>query len=189
MPVNFFKKGLRALGISESFVKRKSRKAALAGVVMRSDLIIDGFAFSETTVRGFDATGAVIEIFNSLGRRDINIVMLNGCVISLFNIINLDELYYHLELPLICVTYEESPGLEKYLEELEDGEKRLEAYRRLGRREEIILATGKRVFVRYAGMNKHEARHILNRFTLQGAVPEPLRVARLLARQVYRRFY
>ncbi|GCC10317.1 hypothetical protein IPdc08_00340 [archaeon] len=189
MPLNYFKKGLRALGIAESFIKGKKGRASLAGVVMRSDLIMDGFAFSDTTIGGFDATEAVIQIFSSLGRRDINIIMLNGCVISMFNIIDMGVLYSSLELPVICVTYEESLGLDRYLREQKNAKRRIEAYRRLGNREEIILKTGKNVFVRYSGMNRHEAGHILNRFTLQGSVPEPLRVARILAREIHRKFY
>jgi hypothetical protein len=185
MPLNFFKRGLRALGIAESFVKQRE-KAVLAGVVMRGDLQIDGFGFAEITLRGLDATQGVIDIYNQLGRRDINLIMLNGCVISLFNLVNLDKVYETLAKPVICVTYEESSGLEKYLREFSDADARLEIYRRLGARSEVLLHTGYRVFVRYRGMNKHEAKHALNLFTLQGSVPEPLKVARLLARAILR---
>jgi hypothetical protein len=185
MPLHFFKRGLRTLGIAESFVKQRE-KAVLAGVVMRGDLQIDGFGFAEVTLRGLDATQGVIDIYNQLSRRDINLIMLNGCVISLFNLVDLDEVYETLAKPVICVTYEESSGLEKYLREFSDADARLEVYRRLGERSEVLLHTGYRVFVRYRGMNKHEAKHALNLFTLQGSVPEPLKVARLLARAILR---
>jgi hypothetical protein len=185
MPLHFFKRGLRALGIAESFVKQHN-KAILAGVVMRGDLQIDGFGFAEITLRGLDATQGVFEIYNQLGRRDINLILLNGCVISLFNLIDLDGVYETLSTPVICVTYEESTGLEKYLREFSDAEARLEIYRRLGERSEVRLSTGYRVFVRYRGLSLHEVRHALNLFTLQGSVPEPLKVARLLARALLR---
>ena len=67
----------------------EDRVSRLAGVVMRKDLRIDGFGFSTVTVGGMDATyfysryGARI-----LNRRDINVIMLSGCVIAWFNIIN-----------------------------------------------------------------------------------------------------
>ncbi|WP_456475256.1 endonuclease dU [Candidatus Pyrohabitans sp.] len=185
MALHFFKRGLRALGIAESFVKQRNR-AVLAGVVMRGDLQVDGFGFAEVTLRGLDATQGVIDIYRQLGRRDINLIMLNGCIISLFNLIDLDRVYETLARPVICVTYEESSGLEKYLREFSDAEARLEIYRRLGGRSELKLNTGYRVFVRYRGLEPHEVRHALNLFTLQGSVPEPLRVARLLARAVLR---
>ncbi|MGH9910516.1 MAG: DUF99 family protein, partial [Nitrososphaerales archaeon] len=39
------KKAIRALGIAESFVKSQNQ-SVLAGVVMRSDMIIDGIAYA-----------------------------------------------------------------------------------------------------------------------------------------------
>ncbi|NOZ59819.1 MAG: DUF99 family protein [Euryarchaeota archaeon] len=185
MPLNFFKRGLRALGIAESFFKSRGR-AVLAGVVMRGDLQIDGFGFARITLGGLDATQGVLEIYRRLGRRDINVVMLNGCIISLFNLIDLDEVHGATGLPVLCVSYEDSPGLEGYLRELPDAGRRLEMYRRLGGRDVVELHTGHRVYVRSRGLEEHEVRHLLNRFTLQGSVPEPLRVARLLSRSLLR---
>jgi len=180
------KKAFRALGISESFVKGLGGKSILAGVVARSDGIIDGFIFSRATVGGMDATEKIIEMCRALKRRDINVLMLNGCVISWYNVIDLDGVYKELSLPLVCVTYEESKGLEKYFLELfpQDCNKRIEIYRRNGPRTPITLRTGHKVYVRFLGMNLDEAKGILNKFTLHGAVPEPLRVARILARSI-----
>ena len=44
------KKGVRVLGVAESFRKNLSDKAILAGIVMRGDMIIDGIVFGECTV-------------------------------------------------------------------------------------------------------------------------------------------
>ncbi|MBS7622954.1 DUF99 family protein [Candidatus Bathyarchaeota archaeon] len=180
------KRGIRALGVSESFIKSKSRRSILAGVVMRSDLIVDGFSFARTTVGGTDATASVVELYRRLDRRDINIILLNGCVISWFNIISLGEVHRDTELPLICITYEESEGLERYFTEYfrDEAEERIRRYRENGEREELKLHTGKTVFARYLGIERGDAARVLNRFTLQGSVPDPLRVARLLARRI-----
>jgi len=177
------KKGLRALGIAESFIKDKSAHSQLTGVVMRGDLQIDGFALETITVGGLDATEGVLRLFEGLDRRDINLILLNGCIISWYNILDLDELYKKLSIPIICVTYEESDGLEKYFKEFEDGEERIEIYKRLGNRTPILLHTGHEVLVRHYGLeDDKDAKRALDKFTLQGAVPEPLKVARLLAR-------
>jgi endonuclease V-like protein UPF0215 family len=187
MRVHPDKKGIRALGIAESFVKGESEKAVLAGVVMRGDLQIDGFGLGRITVGGMDATQGVLDIYHGLGRTDINLLLLNGCVISLFNLVDLGALFADLAIPIICVTYEESEGLEGYLRELEDAGERIELYRALGERTPVELRTGHRVLVRYQGIEtEREVKAFLDRFTLQGAVPEPLKVARLLARSLLR---
>lgn len=188
MRLQVHKKGIRAFGVSESFVKSSSRNSILAGVVMRSDLIVDGFSFATATVGGMDSTQRIIDMYKAMERDDINLILLNGCVISWYNVVDLHLLAKATHLPLICVTYRESKGLERFFRELfpKDYGYRIEVYRRNGPRREVILKTGKKVFIRFIGMNLDEAESILNKFTLVGAVPEPLRVARLLARSLMR---
>jgi endonuclease V-like protein UPF0215 family len=154
---------------------------------MRSDLRIDGIALHRATVGGDDATEAVLEIYRRLDRADINALLLSGAAISWFNIIDLQEVYDRLGLPVISLTYEQSFGLEEHLREHfagEEAEEKLLRYRRLGGREMIILKTGYDVYIRALGSTVEEARALLNKFTLEGRVPEPVRVARLAARAV-----
>lgn len=178
------KKGIRALGISESFVKGVSKISVLAGVVMRADMIVDGFTFSTAKVGGMDATQKIIEMHQALKRDDINILLLNGCVISWYNVIDLHRLTDVIGLPLICVTYKESEGLEKYFKEYfpEDWQRRIEVYHRNGPRTPLRLHTGHVIYARFLNISEKEALKLLNKFTIHGAVPEPLRTARLLAR-------
>jgi len=180
------KKGFRALGISESFVKGVSEESILAGVVMRADGAIDGFTFAKATVGGMDATEKILEMYRNLRRDDISVLLLNGCVISWYNVIDLHRVAEETSLPLICVTYNESEGLEKYFKELfpQDWERRVETYRRNKSRTSIKLSTGYTVYIRFIGMKIEEAKGVLNKFTSHGSIPEPLRVARLLARSI-----
>lgn len=191
MKLNVSKKGIRVLGISESFRKGVRKKSVLAGIVMRGDLLIDGFAITTITVGGLDATQGVLKIYNLLNRKDINAIMLNGVIISWYNVIDLEKIYSEIKVPIIAVTYEESAEkLDKYFKENfpEDYEKRIEIYRRNGEREKIHLKTEHTVLVRYLGMRRDEAKGLLNKFTRQGAIPEPLRVSRLLARSLMKHF-
>ena len=184
MRLHVHKRGFRTLGISESFIKGVSEKSILAGVVMRADMMIDGFVFSRATVGGMDATDKILEMYKSLNRDDINLLMLNGCVISWYNVIDLHRVSDETGLPLICVTYNESAGLERYFKEYfpDDWMIRVETYRRNRGRTPVTLSTGHTVYIRFIGMSIEEAKGVLNKFTSHGSVPEPLRVARLLAR-------
>ncbi len=185
MTLHVNKKGIRVLGIAESF-RRTQKKSVLAGIVMRSDFVIDGVAFDKITVGGRDATEGVLHVFESLQRADINVMMLSGCVISWFNIIDLRDVYERLRIPLICVTYEESEGLEghiaRHFEARGERESRIEAYKRLGNRVPVRLHNNFDVLIRFLGMEKTEAAAVLKKFTTHGKVPEPLRVAKIVAR-------
>jgi endonuclease V-like protein UPF0215 family len=180
------KPAIRVLGIAESFVRERPR-SRLAGVVMRGDLRVDGLAYASATVGGDDATEAVLQIYRRLDRADVNVLLLSGAVISWFNIIDLPEVFKKIQKPLICLTYEESPGLEMYLREyFPEAEGKLRLYQLLGEREMVRLKTGYEIYIRALGASGEEARVLLNRFVLDGRVPEPVRVARLAARAALR---
>ena len=179
------KRGLRALGIAESFSGRDS--STMAGVVMRKDLRIDGVSLAYLTVGGTDATDAVLSIIAALGRRDINVVMVSGSVVAWYNILDPEAISEETGLPLIVVTYEDSEGLEEdIIHHFPGDEARLQAYRNLGERVPVLLKDGSRVFIRTAGLSPEDAARILRDFTRDGKVPEPIRVARLVARGAMR---
>lgn len=184
MTLRVHKRGVRVLGIAESF-RKTAPKSSLAGVVMRKDLRVDGFGLAEISVGGDDATEGILEIFAGLERSDINALLLNGSVISWFNIVDLDRLREETSLPVVSLTYQESEGLEGCIREIfPHPEEKIDMYRRLGPREAVRLKTGFLVYVRSLGATAEETKGLLNSFTLEGKVPEPLRVARLLARRI-----
>ena len=183
MRLHLNKPGIRALGVAESF-RQGQRRSVLAGVVMRSDFVIDGVALARAAVGGDDATSSIASLIRKLRRNDVNLVLVSGAILSLYNIIDVDELSRRTRLPVVCLTYKETAGIEGSIRRHfpEGAEPKLRAYRKLGRRTRIPLRTGKNVFVRSSGVGKEDAKRILDSFTLQGSIPEPVRVAKLFAR-------
>jgi endonuclease V-like protein UPF0215 family len=177
------KKGLRVLGIAESF--SSDEQSTLAGLVMRKDLRIDGISFVNTTVGGMDATGAVISLYRSFNRQDINVIMISGCVISWFNIIDPALVQEAADRPVIIVTYEDSEGIEEDIARHFPGDdERLSRYKALGERIPTTLPTGHTIFIRPYGISEEDAAALCSSLTFDGKIPEPLRVARLCARAV-----
>ncbi|MDP3396832.1 MAG: DUF99 family protein [Methanoregula sp.] len=177
------KKGLRTFGIAESFAGRTH--STLAGVVMRKDLRIDGFSFTAVSVGGMDATDNILGMLRRLNRRDINVIMLSGCVIAWFNVLDPLRISQEAEIPVICVSYEDSDGLESDIRyHFNNDEVRVVAYRRLGERIPVTLHTGHTIFLRAFGLNQTDAMKLCNDFTIEGKIPEPLRVARLCSRHL-----
>ena len=101
------KKALRVLGVAESF-KKEQQFSTLAGVVIRSDLVIDGFALGVLKVSGNDATKAVLRLFGNLQRNDVNAIMISGSVLSLYNVLDIDTLFAKLQVPLLAMTFSKS---------------------------------------------------------------------------------
>ena len=177
------KRGIRVLGIAESFTKN-CIYSTLAGIVMRRDLIIDGMTFGSVTIEGNDSTQNILSMYRSLRRNDINCIMLDGLVISMYNIIDGKEIQENIDTPVIAITFKDSEGLDGAINHhfSNFSKMKLEQYHKLGPREKILLQTGKTVFIRYWGIGPKEASTIVNSFTLQGSIPEPIRIAKIAAR-------
>ncbi|MGQ4914029.1 MAG: DUF99 family protein [Candidatus Asgardarchaeia archaeon] len=188
MKIHLSKKGIRSIGIAESFVKTE-KKAVIVGIVMRSDWLIDGFNIDFVTVGGLDATEKVINLISNLSRTDITVILLNGTVISWYNIIDLEKVFNEFKIPVIALSYRESEGIEKYILENfpEDAHKRLEILQHNNPREKVRIKTGFYVYINFKGIDKKTAIRILNKYTLIGKYPEPIRVARIIANKLYRK--
>ena len=182
------KSGIRVLGIAESFSDRTH--SCLCGVVMRRDLHIDGYIFGRITIGGDDATEEIIRMIHDLDRQDLNLIMISGCVIAWYNII--DPAYVHeiTGLPVMCVSYEESEGLEEHIAHHFPGNsEKIAQYRALGDRIPVLLPNGYTVYARGWGMTNHETIRACRIFTHHGKIPEPLRVARICARAVMHHYH
>jgi len=182
-----WKSGVRVLGIGESF-NREDKKSVVAGVVMRGDFRVDGFSVCRPTVGGTDSTSSLISLFERLERPDVRALMLGGSVISWFNIVDIVELYDATGVPVVSVTYNPSEGIEKYLKEYfpDDWKMRVKKLERAGSRMEVTLRTGHEVYLSISGFSKTRAKQLVDQFTLDGKIPEPIRVARIEAAGLHR---
>ncbi len=179
------KKAIRALGIAESF-RLGISKSILVGVVMRSDGLIDGIAINKATIGGLDSTDAIIELVDKLGRKDLQIIMLDGCIISWYNIVDLEKLHKVTNLPIICLTFEKIEGdVEEAIRKIfPDWQVRIELFKKLEKPKEIILKNGMTVYARLVGIDYKLARTVLNKFVKEGKKPEPIRIAKLVANSI-----
>lgn len=175
------KSGVRALGVAESY---RGGPSTLAGAVVRASRVADGFAFADCTVGGHDATGAVIDLYEHLGREDVRYVLVAGIALAWYNVVDLRRVHAAVDRPILSVTFEDSDGLGESIRREFDGEaaaERLAVYRDQPARRRVAVDDGT-CFVRAVGMADEEAADVVRAFTPEGGRPEPVRVARLAAR-------
>jgi len=175
------KAGVRALGVAESY---RDDESTLAGAVVRASRVVDGFVFGRCTVGGTDATDAVVSMVDRLDRADVRYLLLAGIAPAWFNLFDLHDIHERVDRPVLSVSFEESPGLEPALCEAFSGDAlddRLAVYRCQPDRHRVTVDDGA-VFVRAVGLGSGTAADVVRGFTPEGGRPEPLRVARLVAR-------
>lgn len=188
MRLHLTKKGIRVIGIAESFYKNK-KMAIITGVVMRADRIIDGINFVSVTVGGLDSTEKIIKLVKELDRKDVSAILLNGTIISWYNIVDLEEVFLKIGLPVIALSYRETKGIEKYILEnfSQDAHERITILRRNGEREKIKIKSGFWIYINIKGIDKASAKKLINKFINIGKYPEPIRVARLISHNLLKK--
>jgi endonuclease V-like protein UPF0215 family len=179
------KPAARILGIAESGIVGATQ-TILGGIVMRGDLIIDGMVRGQATIRGTDASQAIIQMWDQLKRSDLAGIMLHGTVIAGYNIINMVQLHEETSLPIVSVTKQPEEDLKKHLESTfpAEWEQRWNIAQRNGEISLITIDSKTRLYVQFKGCSKGEVHGIAKRFTRFGSIPEPIRVARLFARSI-----
>ncbi|MFC6951842.1 DUF99 family protein [Halorubellus litoreus] len=184
------KPGARAVGVAESYTGDAS---TLAGVVARRDRAVESVSFGQCTVGGSDATVGVGDVVESLERPDARYVLVAGVALAWYNLLDLDALHERLDRPVLAVTFEASESLEPALRDAFDGDAldaRLDAYHALPARRAVRVARDDAsvegrsdvVYVRAVGIGDEHAAEVVRAFTHESGRPEPVRVAREVAR-------
>ncbi|MFB6152997.1 MAG: DUF99 family protein [Halodesulfurarchaeum sp.] len=175
------KRGVRALGVAESY---RGERSTLAGVVVRASRVVDGFSFGTCAVGGIDATDAVCDLYDALSRADVRYLFVSGIAPAWYNILDLHTIHERTGRPVLSVSYEQSDGLADAIREAFDGDamrRRLSRYDDQPERRRLSV-NDETIFVRSVGLSMETATEIVRGFTPEGGRPEPLRVARLAAR-------
>ena len=177
------KNGIRGLSISESFEKQE-KHSILAGVVMSNEFLIDGFVFDHATLRGDDITEKILMMYKKLNRDDISYLLLPGTILSMYNIVDIDIIFEQLQFPVIAVNSKDSSGLHDTLKHHfpNNFENKIEQYEKLGHRQIMHLKSKNELYLRIRGCTIEDCKTLLDKITLQGSVPEPLRVSQTLAK-------
>jgi endonuclease V-like protein UPF0215 family len=175
------------LGIEDgSFPARQQSnfKALLVADFFRGFRLQD-IRLNTITVDGIDATDALLNIIHARKSKP-EIAILAGISYGGFNFIDPFRLHEDEELASIIVTTERpnnvqvKAALQKHFPDCRD---RWRVYRRLNNFR-AFKANPKEnpIFVETVGLSYTEASRILRQSTVIGRVPEPLRVARMIAR-------
>lgn len=176
---------IRILGVDDGFfVPHQPGKCTIIGVVFRGGYWLEGIMRTQVEVDGLDATDKISEmIARSQHRKQLRVVMLDGITFAGFNVVDVSELSEMVGLPVIAIT-RERPNLEDIrtaLENLPFTERRWKAIADREQLFEVIGHRKSRIFMQTAGLELNTAREIVIKTSTRSNIPEPLRVAHLIA--------
>ena len=174
---------IRILGIDDSALISDS--ITIVGAVFRGGEWLDGVLRSEITRDGMDGTDVIIKMVTSTKHyNQIRVIMLDGVTYGGFNPINIVRIYEETGLPVIVIM-RACPDFEKIeaaLENLTQPGERLEIIRRAGRISRVVTKDASNpIYIQCAGIDRRDARRIVQLSSTRSNVPEPIRVAHLIA--------
>ena len=177
---------IRVLGVDDGvFIPHSKGYADVVGVVFRGGYWLDGAMRTEVEVDGLDATEKITSmIIASPHYQQLRVIMLNGITFAGFNIVDIKELYNKTKLPVIAVT-RDKPDMEeikKALENLPEKERRWRAILNAGELLTVQTREGEEpVYMQIAGITRSDAEKIVKMTSTRSNIPEPLRVAHIIA--------
>lgn len=177
-----FKKEIRVIGIDDSpFNKFKDKKVLVVGVVMRGGLFVDGILSTKVSVDGNDSTKKLIEMINKCKfKPQLQCIFLNGIAVAGFNVIDVQEMNKKTNLPVIIII-RKKPDIENIKRTLIKIKKK-QKIKLIEKAGSVIQVND--IYVQLTGIDFDNAKKILKVVCTRSLIPEPLRLAHLIAQGV-----
>ncbi|MFP4343905.1 MAG: DUF99 family protein [Anaerolineales bacterium] len=156
-----------------------SARVAVVGVVY-ARLRFTGVLVGEVQKDGDDAAEVLVRLVaGSKFAGNLNLIMLQGIALGGFNVVDVFALHEETGLPVLVVA-RRAPDMaavrEALLHNVPGGARKWALIERLGPMEPVG-----QVYVQRVGLTLEEAATVVELFSVEGHVPEPLRVAHLIA--------
>jgi uncharacterized protein len=175
---------IRVLGIDDGkFIPRTKGCVIVVGVVFRGGYSIDGVMHTTIAIDGLDATEKFVSMINgSPHRKQLRLIMLNGLTFGGFNLVDIEKLNAETKLPVLVLTHEKPDldAIHEALKNLPDSEERWRILLAAGEIHEVINK-GTKIYLELAGISLSEGQKIIKLTSIRSCLPEPLRVAHLIA--------
>ncbi|RFF27728.1 MULTISPECIES: DUF99 family protein [unclassified Wenzhouxiangella] len=169
-----------AIGIDDAPFSRSHRgDVTVIGAIFAGDRL-EGVLSSKVRRDGINATDRIATMIDdSRFRTHLGVVLLQGIALAGFNVVDIHALNRRLDLPVLVVA-RRPPDMESIrralLERVPGGRRKWRLIEKAGPMEP---AGGLRI--QRAGLDPGQARAVLDRFSHNSKLPEPIRTAHLIA--------
>ncbi len=180
-----FKEEIRIIGFDDGPFESKSKGSVpIVGVIYRGGKFLDGMLKTDVIIDGLDSTEKLIDIINSSRHKNqLKVIMIDGIAFGGFNLIDIKELYRKTKLPCIIIN-RKHPNIKSVvnaLKNFEDYEIRIKILKNAGKIKHHVLPNKKDIYYQSMGLTDKETKEIINLSTTHSFIPEPLRVAHIIA--------
>jgi endonuclease V-like protein UPF0215 family len=170
------KESTRFLGIDDSQVEKEK----IIGVLYRGTEFIESIETVESEKDGGSGTEKILKLYNKF-KPHIEALMIDGISFTGFNVVDIERITSETGKPVLAVT-DNRPDREKFSEAMEKADVSFDMDK-LPEIHKVEFSTGE-AFVQFSGCGKEEAKEIIEASTIQGNIPECVRVADIIGEEV-----
>lgn len=178
-----FKPEIRVIAWDDCSFRYKTKKVCLVGVVYRGGSFMDGLLSVSIAKDGLDATEKISAAINNSRHYDqLSIIMLDGITFGGFNVVDIKQLSRKTKMPVIVVI-RKKPNMQQFLQALRKFsafEKRKRFVKSAGRIYKYKSRFGD-IFYQKQSLTEKECEQLLKITCVRSNIPEPIRVAHLIA--------
>ena len=173
------KKEMRVIGIDDSpFNKFGKGNVLIIGAVFRGGSFLDGVLSTKVSIDGDNSTKKIIEMINKCKfKPQLQCIFLDGIAVAGFNVIDVKELSKKTKLPVIVII-RRKPNIEKIKKTLIKIGKKNKI--RLIDKAGSVVPVGE-IYIQLTGLSVEKAKEILKITCTRSLIPEPIRIAHLIA--------
>ena len=182
------KQQIRLLGIDDSPFSFTDKYARIIGVVMRGGEYLECVLSGQISIDGDDATFVLKDMIKKTRHKEqLKAVLLDGVTLGGFNVVDIQEIHSSTSIPVITVT-RDKPDFDKIEKALKtnfaDWNNRLDLMKK--NRLYAVQTSYSPIYIKCVGMDIESAEEIIKLSTIRGVVPEPIRVAHIIASGIAR---
>ncbi len=179
------KQEIRIVGFDDGpFVPRSKGKVPVIGVIYRGGNFLDGILKTDVSIDGMDATDILIKTVNeSRHKKQLRVIMLKGITIGGFNTVNIRQVHEKTGLPVIVINRKmpDLNDIKNALKNFDDSKDRWACIVDAGKIYKMKIEKNKNIYFQFKGLKKEEVERIIKLSCTRSFIPEPLRVAHLIA--------
>ena len=187
-PVKFWdiKPEIRVVGIDDGpFEPHAGGTVLLVGAIFRGGYWLEGVLNARVQKDGLDATQRIIEMINkSRHKGQLRVAMMEGVTVAGFNVVDIQEVFKRTGLPVIVASRKrpDMAKVKKALKNLPGWRRRWMMLRSAGKIYQVkIRSDTKPLYIQVAGISRSDAERVVKLTCTRALIPEPLRVAHLIA--------
>ena len=179
------KRGSKIIGWDDGpFRIGETRYAPLVGVITRGGDGVDGIIKTEIEVDGLSGTDLIAKaVEESKHREELRLILLDGITFGGFNVVDINRLAEKTGIPVLAVTRNkvDRTSFKDALKNLPNFDQRWEAVKHAGK-VKSFRTEGKLVFYQTGSLSSEEAETAIRLSSTYSTLPEPIRLADMIAR-------